>query len=330
MLLLLHRPHLMEENLRPLEISLRKPNEMKLKIILSTLGLFSSNYSETHYREDGRAVTQNSMVNCYYHGEVEGHIDSDVSLSTCSGLRGFILLTNEMFMVEPAFEPDNGTHMVYRGEHLRFPSGICGHGHNMSNISQGNVQELLQSFNSRHKRDAQKTTKYVELIIVADNREYHKHGKDVEKVKQRMAEIANYVDKFYRVLNIRVALVGLEVWSDSDKCAVTQDPFTTLHEFLDWRKLKLLPLRPHDNAQLISGVYFQGTTIGMAPIMSMCTAEQSGGIVMDHSDNPLGAAVTLAHELGHNFGMNHDTPERGCGCGMTVERGGCIMTPSTG
>lgn len=29
-----------------------------------------------------------------------------------------------------------------------------------------------------------------------------------------------------------------------------------------------------------SGVYFQGTTIGMAPIMSMCTVEQSGGIVM--------------------------------------------------
>lgn len=57
--------------------------------------------------------------------------------------------------------------------------------------------------------------------------------------------------QFYRVLNIRVALVGLEVWSDADKCAVTQDPFTTLHEFLDWRKLKLLPQRPHDNAQLI-------------------------------------------------------------------------------
>ncbi|RXN20684.1 disintegrin and metallo ase domain-containing 12-like protein [Labeo rohita] len=191
-------------------------------------------------------------------------------------------------------------------------------------------QTVMSAHNSTHKRDVQKTTKYVELIIVADNREFQKQGKDVEKVKQRLAEIANYVDKFYRVLNIRVALVGLEVWSDADKCAVTQDPFTTLHEFLDWRKLKLLPQRPHDNAQLISGVYFQGTTIGMAPIMSMCTAEQSGGIVMDHSDNPLGAAVTLAHELGHNFGMNHDTPERGCGCRMTVDRGGCIMTPSTG
>uniref|UniRef100_A0A674DP38 ADAM metallopeptidase domain 12 n=1 Tax=Salmo trutta TaxID=8032 RepID=A0A674DP38_SALTR len=160
--------------------------------------------------------------------------------------------------------------------------------------------------------------------------QFQKQGKDVERVKQRLAEIANYVDKFYRVLNIRVALVGLEVWSDSDKCPVTQDPFNTLHEFLDWRKVKLLPTKSHDNAQLISGVYFQGTTIGMAPIMSMCTVEQSGGIVMDHSENPLGAAVTLAHELGHNFGMNHDTPERGCGCRMTVDRGGCIMTPSTG
>lgn len=29
-----------------------------------------------------------------------------------------------------------------------------------------------------------------------------------------------------------------------------------------------------------SGVHFQGTTIGMAPIMSMCTADKSGGVVM--------------------------------------------------
>ncbi|XP_052002073.1 disintegrin and metalloproteinase domain-containing protein 12-like isoform X2 [Xyrauchen texanus] len=295
-------------------------------------GLFASHYTETHYREDGQTVScyHNSTMNCYYHGEVQGYAHSDVTLSTCSGIRGFILLENKTLMVEPAFEPANDTHVIYDGQHLHFLSGSCGHGHNISTVNHANAGELPQLFSPRHKRDVQETTKYVELIIVADNREFQKQGKDVEKVKQRLAEIANYVDKFYRVLNIRVALVGLEVWSDADKCAITHDPFTTLHEFLDWRKLRLLPHRPHDNAQLISGVYFQGTTIGMAPIMSMCTAEQSGGIVMDHSDNPLGAAVTLAHELGHNFGMNHDTPERGCGCRMTVDRGGCIMTPSTG
>uniref|UniRef100_A0A8C6PZP4 ADAM metallopeptidase domain 12 n=1 Tax=Nothobranchius furzeri TaxID=105023 RepID=A0A8C6PZP4_NOTFU len=249
--------------------------------------------------------------NCYYHGEVEGHANSDVSLSICSGINHLMsqrlpfLVSSSSLYTLPFF-------MLYFYHHILTPD------------------LLFPMHFFQHKRHLQSTTKYVELIIVADNREFQKQGKDMEKVKQRLAEIANYVDKFYRALNIRVALVGLEVWSDADKCPITQDPFTTLHEFLDWRKVKLLPLKPHDNAQLISGVYFQGTTIGMAPIMSMCTVEQSGGIVMDHSDNPLGAAVTLAHELGHNFGMNHDTPERGCGCRVTVDHGGCIMTPSTG
>uniref|UniRef100_A0A8C4E563 ADAM metallopeptidase domain 12 n=1 Tax=Dicentrarchus labrax TaxID=13489 RepID=A0A8C4E563_DICLA len=261
---------------------------------------------------------------------VEGRVNSDVSLSTCAGVKGFISLEGKSYVLEPSADHSDGTHWIYTAEHLSFPPGTCGHDVNISYPIEYADSSPFRTFSTRHKRHAQTTTKYVELIIVADNREFQKQGKDMEKVKQRLAEIANYVDKFYRALNIRVALVGLEVWSDVDKCPITQDPFTTLHEFLDWRKVKLLPQKPHDNAQLISGVYFQGTTIGMAPIMSMCTAEQSGGIVMDHSDNPLGAAVTLAHELGHNFGMNHDTPERGCGCRVTVDRGGCIMTPSTG
>uniref|UniRef100_I3KGA8 ADAM metallopeptidase domain 12 n=1 Tax=Oreochromis niloticus TaxID=8128 RepID=I3KGA8_ORENI len=220
------------------------------------------------------------------------------------------------YVLEPCADRSDGTHWIYTAEHLNFAPGTCGHDFNTT-------------YSSAHTDG---TFKRAALCFILSTCivQFQKQGKDMDKVKQRLAEIANYVDKFYRALNIRVALVGLEVWSDVDKCPITQDPFTTLHEFLDWRKVKLLPQKPHDNAQLISGVYFQGTTIGMAPIMSMCTAEQSGGIVMDHSDNPLGAAVTLAHELGHNFGMNHDTPERGCGCRVTVDRGGCIMTPSTG
>uniref|UniRef100_A0A1A8N002 ADAM metallopeptidase domain 12 n=2 Tax=Nothobranchius pienaari TaxID=704102 RepID=A0A1A8N002_9TELE len=316
-----------------LQLVVHAEGEELILLLEKNEGLFASHYTETHYREDGSAVTgaHNFTNNCYYHGEVQGHPYSDVTLSACPDLRGFIALENKTFIIEPASGHDAGVHFIYRVEELRLATGACGHGFNLSSVATENhIKSPFQSFHTRHKRHTQKTTKYVELIIVADNREFQKQGKDLEKVKQRLAEIANYVDKFYRALNIRVALVGLEVWSDSDKCPITQDPFTTLHEFLDWRKVKLLPQRPHDNAQLISGVYFQGTTIGMAPIMSMCTMEQSGGIVMDHSENPLGAAVTLAHELGHNFGMNHDTPERGCGCRMTVDRGGCIMTPSTG
>ncbi|KAB0405949.1 hypothetical protein E2I00_019312 [Balaenoptera physalus] len=256
---------------------------------------------------------------------------------------------------------ETNRYRLFPVENLQSTWGPCG-----SNTTALAMHDRLlppsQTWARRQKRETLKTTKYVELVIVADNRE--RQGKDLEKVKQRLIEIANHVDKLgqeqmklqgfsgralnalrshldpigilfcrrwrARPLNIRIVLVGVEVWNDIDKCSISQDPFTSLHEFLDWRKMKLLPRKSHDNAQLISGVYFQGTTIGMAPIMSMCTAEQSGGIVMDHSDSPLGAAVTLAHELGHNFGMNHDTLERGCSCRTAADKGGCIMNPSTG
>uniref|UniRef100_A0A7N6B888 ADAM metallopeptidase domain 12 n=1 Tax=Anabas testudineus TaxID=64144 RepID=A0A7N6B888_ANATE len=274
-------------------------------------------FSKSGLRANSQILLERATFNQILHLRGCSCFEALFSELFCYLCRGFIALENKTFIIEPVSGHDTGAHFIYRVEELRLTPGACGHDFNticvvmQNNHTWGKMLSFLP-------------------LITCNFFQYQKQGKDLEKVKQRLAEIANYVDKFYRALNIRVALVGLEVWSDSDKCPITQDPFTTLHEFLDWRKVKLLPQKPHDNAQLISGVYFQGTTIGMAPIMSMCTVEQSGGIVMDHSENPLGAAVTLAHELGHNFGMNHDTPERGCGCRMTADRGGCIMTPSTG
>lgn len=291
-------------------------------------GLIASNFTETHYLQDGTDVSlaRNYTGHCYYHGHVQGYAGSLVSLSTCSGLRGLIMFDNKTYILEPVANSTRG-YKLTPAQSLQSVGGTCGSHRNSSHLA---AQGLFQTPARRHKRETLRTTKYVELVIVADNREFQRQGKDLEKVKQRLIEIANHVDKFYRPLNIRVVLVGVEVWNDIDKCSISQDPFTSLHEFLDWRKMKLLPRKSHDNAQLISGVYFQGTTIGMAPIMSMCTAEQSGGVVMDHSDSPVGAAVTLAHELGHNFGMNHDTLERGCSCRTAADKGGCIMNPSTG
>ncbi|XP_019509769.1 PREDICTED: disintegrin and metalloproteinase domain-containing protein 12 [Hipposideros armiger] len=295
-------------------------------------GLIASGFTETHYLQDGTDVslTRNHTGHCYYHGHVQGYPGSMVSLSTCSGLRGLITFENKTYVLEPMKNVTN-RYKLFPADTLKGIWGPCGAHHNASGLTaDSRLPPASRTRVTRHKRETLKMTKYVELVIVADNREFQRQGKDLEKVKQRLIEIANHVDKFYRPLNIRIVLVGVEVWNDIDKCSISQDPFTTLHEFLDWRKMKLLPRKSHDNAQLISGVYFQGTTIGMAPIMSMCTAEQSGGIVMDHSDSPLGAAVTLAHELGHNFGMNHDTLERGCSCKMAADKGGCIMNPSTG
>uniref|UniRef100_A0A8C2IWM9 ADAM metallopeptidase domain 19a n=1 Tax=Cyprinus carpio TaxID=7962 RepID=A0A8C2IWM9_CYPCA len=156
---------------------------------------------------------------------------------------------------------------------------------------------------------------------------FRKQNKDLYKTKMRIMEIANYVDKFYRDLNIRVPLIGLEVWTEHDQCIINEEPNSTLWSFLQWRQ-KLKSRKKHDNAQLLTGVIFKGTTIGMATLEGMCSHENSGGINVDHSELPIGAAATMAHEIGHNIGMSHD--QEGCCVEATAEQGGCVMAAATG
>uniref|UniRef100_A0A8C3J2C0 ADAM metallopeptidase domain 12 n=1 Tax=Chrysemys picta bellii TaxID=8478 RepID=A0A8C3J2C0_CHRPI len=154
-------------------------------------GLLADSFTETHYMKDGTDVilTRNYTGHCYYHGTVQGYPDSAVSLSTCSGLRGLILFENKTYILEP-LENATSEHKIYQAENLKIASGSCGNQFNISGIT---IDDTPQS--SQHKRETLKITKYVELVIVADNREFQRQGKDVEKVKQRLIEIANYVDK---------------------------------------------------------------------------------------------------------------------------------------
>uniref|UniRef100_A0A3Q3LYH2 ADAM metallopeptidase domain 19b n=1 Tax=Mastacembelus armatus TaxID=205130 RepID=A0A3Q3LYH2_9TELE len=168
--------------------------------------------------------------------------------------------------------------------------------------------------------------KYVELLIVADKAEFEKHGSNLDKTKLKLLEAANLVDKYYKALSIRVALIGLEVWTHQDMINVSDNPHSTLAAFLSWRRKQLRAI-PNDNAQLITGKSFQGTTIGLAPLKAMCSDYQSGGVNSDHSDPAVGVAATMAHEMGHNFGMSHDS--EGC-CQARAEDGGCIMAAATG
>lgn len=59
--------------------------------------------------------------------------------------------------------------------------------------------------------------------------------------------------QYYKALNIRVALIGLEVWTDQDKIGVSDNPHSTLAAFLSWRRKELKNL-PNDNAQLVTSV----------------------------------------------------------------------------
>ncbi|XP_008845610.1 disintegrin and metalloproteinase domain-containing protein 19 [Nannospalax galili] len=292
--------------------------------------LFAPAYTETCYTESGNPqVTRlKSQDHCFYHGTVRRAEESSVTLSTCRGIRGLITVNSNLsYIIEPV--PDSeGQHLIYRSEHLKLPPGNCGFKHSMPTTKDWALQFTHQTKKGPHrmKREDLHSMKYVELYLVADYAEFRKNRHDQDATKHKLMEIANYVDKFYRSLNIRIALVGLEVWTHGDKCEVSENPYSTLWSFLNWRR-KLLAQKSHDNAQLITGRSFHGTTIGLAPLMAMCSVYQSGGVNMDHSENAIGVAATMAHEMGHNFGMSHDSA--GC-CSASAADGGCIMAAATG
>ncbi|XP_038601227.1 disintegrin and metalloproteinase domain-containing protein 33 isoform X2 [Tachyglossus aculeatus] len=299
----------------------------ELILALEKNQLLARGYTETHYTEEGQlvTVTPNHTDHCYYHGHVRGFPGSWVALSTCAGIRGLIVLSaNTSYYVEPR---RSAQHSVQRTERLpREAGGACAHRAAADGRPPGALlHRLLRP--QRAKRDTWRTLKYMELFIVADHSLFLNQQRDLGRTKQRILEIANYVDKFYRSLNIKVALIGLEVWTERDQCRVTSDANATLWAFLQWKK-GLKARRQHDNAQLLTGRPFQGTTIGMAPLEGMCSAENSGGVSADHSELPLGAAATMAHEIGHNFGMSHDGD--GCCVEATPDQGGCVMAAATG
>lgn len=297
--------------------------------------LLAPGYQEIWYSPDGTRMssTPSKDEHCLYHGEVDGVEGSSVIVSTCSGLRGLIFLNASVsYLIEPLPVYSNiQQHAVFRADSLQHPpAGLCPHHHDNKDQPKGELNTFIYGMMSPHykreKRDLSQNMKYVELLLVADKAEFEKHGSNLKKTQLKLLEAANLVDKYYKALNIRVALIGLEVWTSQDLINVSDNPHSTLASFLSWRGKQLRTL-PNDNAQLITGRSFQGTTIGLAPLKAMCSDFQSGGVNTDHSESAVGVAATMAHEMGHNFGMSHDVP--GC-CQAKAEDGGCIMAAATG
>ncbi|TDG97749.1 hypothetical protein EPR50_G00210940 [Perca flavescens] len=288
--------------------------------------LIGRGYTETHYSEDGKRVTASpNEEHCYYHGHIEGMKDSSVSVGICSGISGFVRARQQVYLIEPLGQSEDGDHAVYRREHLKISGTAgCGSSSNTTPLydqDQDQAPRLSGLFRSRSWKTKPITgpQRFLELFVVVDNNEYNRYG---SKTKSRILGVINHVDKLYRPLNIRIMLVGLEIWSYKDLIDVDINSETTLDNFLTWRQADLLQRTKHDNAQFVTGKDFKDDTVGLANKFAMCT-ENSGGVNQDHHENPIGLASTIAHEMGHNFGLSHDSEH--CMCGPSYSSGNCVM-----
>lgn len=187
--------------------------------------------------------------------------------------------------------------------------------------------QKMKETGGRQRRGVESEIKYIELILVADRAEFEKLGSN-DAVIEKCKKVANIMDTIYQGLhNTRVALVLVEVWSTQDGFVVSTNPSQTLNLFQSWRRRNLVQKFRHDNAQLITGVNFDGSTVGMAGVGTMCSLDDSCGVSMDHGNEPGDLASTICHELGHNLGLVHD--DDSCDCSGPT-RVGCVMASSSG
>ncbi|KAM9311983.1 zinc metalloproteinase-disintegrin-like VLAIP-B [Gastrophryne carolinensis] len=299
----------LEINGKPLVLQLEKTEDLL------------SNYTETHYLDDGTPVTTTpeEQDHCYYQGQVKNAKKSQVSLSMCNGLSGLIITQEQKLLIEPLNRTEDGAHAVYEYQEQEVPK-TCGVDDSMYNES--TQTKVSFSTSDSEKKEFLKARKYIQLYVVADNSMFLKYNRNRQELQQRMFSIMNYVNLVYKPLNIFVALTGLEIWDIKDQFTVVTSANTNLDLFSKWRQTKLLPRKPNDNAQFLTNTDFDGATVGLAWVKTLCSETLSTGVVQDHTNNYIAVAATLAHEMGHNLGMDHDT--NACYC----RDESCIMAAS--
>ncbi|KAG7282372.1 hypothetical protein CRUP_029693 [Coryphaenoides rupestris] len=287
--------------------------------------LLAHDFTVFTYSRNGTLVASRPPVqdHCHYQGYVEGMEGSAVAMSICNGLRGVLHLSNDSFGIEP-LDSDPHQHIVYRLQDVTSQPKGCGTPHTEhggTEHAQYGSEDIHQDIrhHTRVRRAILHKTHYVELFLVVDHERYIYMNRNATAVREQMVQLANYIDSMYVALNIRVVLVGLEIWAQQNQLSIEGSAGEVLSRFTQWREKELVPRHRHDSAQLILKKSFGGTA-GMAFVSTVCSRSHGGGINAFTNNNVASFASIVAHELGHNLGMNHDDG-RECAHGS----GACIM-----
>uniref|UniRef100_A0A8C0DXP2 ADAM metallopeptidase domain 32 n=1 Tax=Balaenoptera musculus TaxID=9771 RepID=A0A8C0DXP2_BALMU len=220
--------------------------------------------------------SSNIQTQCYYQGYIEGYLNSVVTLSTCSGLRGILQFENVSYGIEPMESAVEFKHLLYK----------LGNENNEFAVVTENNQDTEQNpmdyniFISEKPESAVSDLipLYVEMHVVVDKVLYDNLGSDSMMVTNKVIEIIGLVNSMFTPFKIAIVLSSLELWSDKNKISTVGEADELLHRFLEWKK-SYLTLRPHDIAYLFIYKDYPDY-VGAAFPGKMCVTSYSAGIAL--------------------------------------------------
>ncbi|XP_031426378.1 A disintegrin and metalloproteinase with thrombospondin motifs 12 isoform X2 [Clupea harengus] len=274
------------------------------------------------------------------------------AISTCEGLRGFFSLPEGLFLIEPvkghpvSREDPKEAHVVYRSpvtwtapRHRRSVTepqerqGACG-------VKDGadfslRVEQERDAWEQEQReqstgepvprgisRRSVSKERWVETLVVADSKLMDYHGSG--NVESYIFTIMNMVAGIFHDASIgnavHIILVRLILLHGEEKqLKIVHHADTTLNSFCTWQK-NVNPQSDthpahHDVAVLITrkdicaGANQPCETLGLSHLSGMCQPHRSCNI---NEDSGLPLAFTIAHEIGHSFGIHHDGQGNDC------------------
>ncbi|XP_019387472.1 PREDICTED: A disintegrin and metalloproteinase with thrombospondin motifs 12 isoform X2 [Crocodylus porosus] len=292
----------------------------------------------------GAKVVPRSGTSCHFTGMVlhpdDGH--GTAVISTCNGLTGYFHLPHEDYFIEPVqkYPVTEGTphlHIIYRAhvpqnaerqrrEAVLKKEGACGLNDTFSFFK--HQEHRRERWEGNHvaaktlSRRSVSKERWVETLVVADSKMIEYHGSD--NVESYILTIMNMVTGLFHDPSIgnaiHIVLVRLILLEEEEQgLKIVHHADKTLASFCKWQKSinpksDVNPIH-HDVAVLITrkdicaGMNRPCETLGLSHLSGMCQPHRSCNI---NEDSGLPLAFTIAHELGHSFGIQHDGKENDC------------------
>ncbi|XP_058420257.1 A disintegrin and metalloproteinase with thrombospondin motifs 12 isoform X2 [Diceros bicornis minor] len=273
---------------------------------------------------------------CHLRGTVlqQGTRIGTAALSACHGLTGFFHLPHGDFFIEPVkkhplAEGGYHPHIIYRRQRRRVPEmkePTCGLKDSLGTSQKLELQREKWERNTLRSRSLSRRSiskeRWVETLVVADTKMIEYHGS--ENVESYILTIMNMVTGLFHNPSIgnaiHIVVVRLILLEEEEQgLKIVHHAEKTLSSFCKWQK-SINPksdLNPahHDVAVLLTrkdicaGVNRPCETLGLSHLSGMCQPHRSCNI---NEDSGLPLAFTIAHELGHSFGIQHDGKENDC------------------